>query len=74
MSVFCIVLESQNLTMGDTKIPDLYTVLSIGNQHASQQEIRVAYEKLSVRFKPDRRVGCVQPDAIELIKVEASIC
>lgn len=59
--------------MGDTKIPDLYAVLGIANQHASQQEIQVAYEKLSLKFDPYRRVGRVEPDAVELIKVEASI-
>lgn len=66
-------LESQNLTMDDAKMPDLYAVLGIPNQNASQQEIRVTYEKLSLKFPSDGRVGRVPSDAVELIKVGASL-
>lgn len=58
--------------MGDAKMPDLYAVLGISNQNASQQEIEVTYDRLSFKFPLDRRVGRVPSDAFELIKVEAS--
>lgn len=58
--------------MGNAKIPDLYAVLGIANQNASQQEIQVSevtYDKLSLKFHPDRRVASIQYDTVELIKV-----
>lgn len=50
--------------MSDTKDTDLYAVLGIANQNASQQEIQATY---------DKRVESLPSDAVELIKVEASI-
>lgn len=55
--------------MGDAKIPDLYAYLGITSQHASQNEIQIAYERLILKFEPEMRLGHVQPNAVELIKV-----
>ncbi|KAG6359973.1 hypothetical protein INS49_011027 [Diaporthe citri] len=55
--------------MDKVKFRDLYAVLGLTSQHVSQNEIRVAYEKLVAKFDPDRKVVRPSPDAVEFVKV-----
>lgn len=60
--------------MSDTKVPDLYAILGIADQNASQQEIQATYDRLYLKFPSDGRVGCLPSNTVELIKVDASVC